>query len=282
MLNAAQHANLADQIRDDIDNNNIQLPTLPEVALRVRDAVESENTDAASIAAMVGNDAALSARLLQVANSPLYRGRVEIDSIQQAVTRLGLKMVRSLVVSLAMKQIFQATSDALDREFRSIWDESLQVAAISRVLAGNVPELENEQAMLGGLIHNIGALPILTKVDEIWGFDADQATIKALIADLAPEIGAKILQHWNFAESLANIPTAAYDLAYNPGPVPTYADIVLVARLQNLASLDEADSQEDWSDVPAFAKVGVEPEVIIIDMEGPAEEIAEVRSMLEG
>ena len=282
MLNTAQRADLADEIRADIESNRIQLPTLPEVALKVRDEVERENTDALTIAKMVGNDAALSARLLQVANSPLYRGRVEIDSIQQAVTRLGLKMVRSLVVSLAMKQIFQATSDALDTQFRQIWDDSLQVAAISRVLAGGVAELENEQAMLGGLIHNIGALPILTKIDERWGYDADPNLISALIAELAPEIGGRILKHWNFAESLANIPTACYDLDYDPGPFPTYADIVLVARLQNLAAKGSAEAQAGWANIPAFGKIGVESEVVIINMEGPAEEIAEVRSMLEG
>lgn len=281
MLEAAQTIDFADEIRNEIESNQIQLPTLPEVALKVRDAVESENSDAAKIAALVANDAALSARLLQVANSPLYRGRVEIDSIQQAVTRLGLKVVRSLVVSLAMKQIFQATSDALDRQFRQIWDDSLQVAAISRVLANNVRELENEQAMLGGLIHNIGALPILTKIDARWGYDADQATITALIDELAPEIGGRILKHWHFAESLANIPMACYDLGYDPGPFPTYADIALVARLQNLAVKGIAPSDRDWSDVPAFAKIGVDTDIVIVDMEGPAGEIAEVRSMLE-
>ena len=282
MLNAAQRADLADEIRADIANNDIELPTLPEVALQVRDAVESEDADTETIASIVAKDAALSARLLQVANSPLYRARAEIDSIQQAVTRLGLKMVRSLVVSLAMKQIFQATSDALDRQFRSVWDDSLQVAAISRVLAGSVARLENEQAMLGGLIHNIGALPILTKIDARWGFDADEAVIRAMIDELAPGIGEQILRHWNFAESLVNIPTACQDLAYDPGPLPTYADIVLVARLQNLAAKGEAGGQAAWSAVPAFAKIGFEPEVVIIDLQGPAQEIAEVRSMLEG
>ena len=280
MLNAAQADDLADEIRNEIESNQIQLPTLPEVALKVRDAVESENADSASIASMVANDAALSARLLQVANSPLYRGRVEIDSIQQAVTRLGLKLVRSLVVSLAMKQIFQATSDALDHQFRQIWDDRLQVAAISRVLASGVPELENEQALLGGLIHNIGALPILTKIDERFGFDADVEMIDTMIAELAPDIGERILKHWNFAESLANIPTACQDLGYDPGPFPTYADIVLVARVQNVAA--KTGIEGDWANVPAFAKIGVEPEVVIVNMEGPAEEIAEVRTMLEG
>lgn len=280
MQNAAEVADLAEEIRYEVTNNQIQLPTLPEVALKVRDAVETDLANAETIAAMVGNDAALSARLLQVANSPLYRGRAEIHSIQQAVTRLGLKMVRSLVVSLAMKQIFQATSDALDREFRKIWDTSLRVAAISRVLAGGVPELENEQALLGGLIHNIGALPILTKIDEKYGFNANAALIDQLVSELSPEIGAHILQQWNFAESLVNIPTACHDLGYDPGPLPTYADIVLVARLQNSAA--SGDAGADWSQVPAFAKIGVEPEVTIVDMEGPAEEIAEVLVMLDG
>jgi len=282
MLNATRSTDLAEEILAEIDSNLIQLPTLPEVALRVREAVENENADAATIAGMVANDAALSARLLQVANSPLYRGRVEIDSIQQAITRLGVKMVRSLVISLAMKQIFQATSDTLDQQFRKVWDTSLQVAAISRVLAGAVPELENEQAMLGGLIHNIGALPILTKMDEQYGFNADQAIVTSLIEELSPGIGARILKNWNFAATLANIPEACVDLGHDPGPAPTYADIVLVARLQNLSATGGPEAGADWSKVPAFAKIGMEPEVVIVDMEGPAEEIAEVRTMLGG
>ena len=282
MLDAAVNTDLLDEIRTEIENKTLQLPTLPEVALRIRDEVESENTDAPKVAEMVAQDVALSARLLQVANSPLYRGRMEIDSIQQAITRLGLKMVRSLVVSLAMKQIFQATSDTLDRQFRQIWDDSLQVAAISRVLATNVPELENEQAMLGGLVYNIGALPLLTKIDERFGFEAGESVVAHIIEQLSPRLGADILRHWDFADTLANIPTACVDLSYDPGPVPTYADIVLVARLQSLAGRPGSSADTNWSGVPAFAKIGMDPEVVMIDMEGPTEEIAEVRSMLDG
>jgi HD-like signal output (HDOD) protein len=97
-----------------IDERCLTLPTLPEVALRVRDAVEREDSSANQIANIVATDAALSARLLQVANSPLYRGRDPIDNLQIAVARLGIRLVRSLVVSLIMQQIFQATNDLLD------------------------------------------------------------------------------------------------------------------------------------------------------------------------
>ena len=282
MLDAAVNADLVEEIRTEIENETLQLPTLPEVALQIRDAVESENTDANTIATMVAMDPALSARLLQVANSPLYRGRAEIDSIQQAVTRLGLKSVRSLVVSLAMKQMFQATSAALDTQFRNVWDDSLQVAAISRVLAGSVAELEKEQAMLGGLVHNIGALPLLTKIDERFGFTAGETVVAHMIDEFAPSIGARILKHWRFSDTLANIPTACHDLKHDPGPTPSYADVVLVARLQNLSAKSSRGAEAGWPEIPAFAKIGMEPEVLIVDMEGPAEEIAGVRSMLEG
>jgi HD-like signal output (HDOD) protein len=282
MLDAAVNADLVEEIRTEIANRTLQLPTLPEVALQIRDKVESDDADASTIATMVAKDAALSARLLQVANSPLYRGRTESESIQQAITRLGLKMVRSLVVSLAMKQIFQATSDTLDRQFRKIWDDSLQVAAISHMLARTVPGLEKEQAMLGGLVHNIGALPILTKIDERFGFEAGETVVAHMVNDLGPEIGAAILKDWHFPNSLAMIPTACLDLEYDPGPAPTYADIVLVARLQSLATKNDTGVEAGWRQVPAFTKIGMEPEVMIVDMEGPAEEIAEVRGMLEG
>ena len=282
MLDAAINADLIDEIRIEITNKTLQLPTLPEVALEIRDAVENDSADAHTVARMVAKDPALSARLLQVANSPVYRGRSEVDSIQQAITRLGLKMVRSLVVSLAMRQIFQATSDALDKQFRQLWDDSLQVAAISHMLAAGIPQLEREQAMLGGLVHNIGALPIMTKIDEHFGFTAGETVVAHMLDELGPEIGTHILKSWNFPESLAVIPRSCVDPAYDPGPDISYADVVLAARLQNLAAKSRLDQATDLSRVPAFAKIGIDPEILFIDMEGPAEEIDEVRSMLEG
>lgn len=282
MQPAAESIDLAESIRHDIANNHIQLPTLPEVALKVRDAVENEVADSHQVAEIVTRDPALSARLVQVANSPLYRGRMPIDNVQMAITRMGLKLVKSLVVSLAMKQIFQATSDALDKAFRKVWEDSIEVAAIARVLANNVDGLEPEQAMLAGLVHNIGCLPILTKLDEILGFDVTDQQVRQLTSGLSPDIGCQILEHWNFTDSLVRVPCECIKLNRDSAQ-PDYADLVLVARLQNLVATGRGDGEsglEHWNDYPAFAKVGLETEVIVLDMEGPAEEIAEVRSML--
>src|SRR5690554_956947 len=93
-----------DYIKAAIESDKLQLPTIPEVALKVRQAVNKDNASDAEIAKTISSDPALSARLLQIANSPLYRARQKIESLQAAITRLGHNTIRSLVMNLAMKQ----------------------------------------------------------------------------------------------------------------------------------------------------------------------------------
>ncbi|MET0119929.1 MAG: HDOD domain-containing protein [Candidatus Thiodiazotropha sp. 6PLUC9] len=265
-----------DDLNKAIDSNKLTLPTLPEVALKVRDAVEKEMSNANEIAEIIASDAALSARLLQVANSPLYRGRVAIDNLQMAVARLGVRLVRSLVVSLIMQQIFQATNDLLDAKFHKIWEESVQIAAISRVLSYNLDHLDREQAMLAGLIHNIGALPILAMAETRDELIQDEAELDRVINELSPLIGQRILKMWDFPESLIKVPANFLNLEYESSGDGDYSDIVLVARLQ--ANLNPDDSVE-VSNVPAFSKLGMEPEVNFIEIEGVAEDIQEIEVM---
>ncbi len=267
------------KLNDAIDNNRITLPTLPEVALRVRDAVESERSSANQIAEMIASDAALSARLLQVANSPLYRGRVVIDNLQMAVARLGVRLVRSLVVSLIMQQIFQATNDLLDAKFRQVWEESVQIAAISRVLAANTDHLDKEQAMLAGLIHNIGALPILAMAENQEELLEDAAELDRVIDALSPRIGQRILKMWDFPESLIRVAENFLNLAYDSEGDIDYTDIVLVARLEAQMNADSAFDTSSLAQIPAFIKVGMEPEVSIIEIEGVADDIQNIEVM---
>ncbi|MEJ2395040.1 MAG: HDOD domain-containing protein [Candidatus Thiodiazotropha sp.] len=262
-----------------IDSNRLTLPTLPEVAIKVRDAVEKENSTAKVVSDIIVTDAALSARLLQVANSPLYRGRVQIDSVQMAVTRLGVRLVRSLVVSLIMQQIFQATNDLLDKKFRQVWEESVQIAALSRVLAGGLDHLDKDQAMLGGLIHNIGALPVLAMAenhDELLN-DADE--LDRVIAALSPTVGSRILNMWDFPPSLINVTEHFLDLGYQNEGEADYADVVQVARLEALVGKAGSVAMTEWANIPSFQRVGVETEVNIVEVEGVADDIQNIEVM---
>ena len=238
-----------DKLYKSIKNNTITLPTLPEVALRIRDAVEQEDTTAHHIADMVATDAALSARLLQVANSPLYRGRMTIDSIQMAVTRLGNKLIRNLITSLAMKQIFQATSDTMDSQLHAAWEQSVHVAAISRALSRQVSHLQPDQAMLAGLIHNIGCLPVLMMAENYPELVEDGIKLRHMVDSIGPYIGETILTEWGFPDSMTKIPGNYQNLEYDGGPEADYVDLVIIAKLQTLPS-DHYLTKSDWSQIP--------------------------------
>lgn len=262
-----------------IDSNRLTLPTLPEVAIQVRNAVEQENSTAKEVADIVATDAALSARLLHVANSPLYRGRVQIDSLQMAVARLGVRLVRSLVVSLIMQQIFQPTNDLLDKKFRQVWEESVHVAALSRVLAGGLDHLDRDQAMLGGLIHNIGALPILALAEEYEGLLENPQELDRVIDTLSPTVGTHIMQVWDFPPALVSVTEHFLDLAYQSKGEADYAEVVLVARLEALVGNANTLPMTEWAKVPAFQKVGVETEVNIVEIEGVADDVQNIEVM---
>ncbi len=262
-----------------IDNNRLTLPTLPEVAIQVRNAVERENSSAKEVADIIATDAALSARLLQVANSPLYRGRVQIDSLQMAVARLGVRLVRSLVVSLIMQQIFQATHDLLDRKFRQVWEESVQIAALSRVLAGGLDHLDKDQAMLAGLIHNIGALPVLAMAENVDELLEDEQELDRVISVLSPTVGTRILKMWDFPETLINVTRHFQDTGYQSPGEADYVEVVIVARLETTVGKANAVPMTEWAAIPAFQKVGVETEINIIDIEGVADDVQNIEVM---
>src|SRR5690349_5612322 len=88
------------ELIDAISSNRIVLPTLPEVALKVREAVEDPRADATSISKVLSNDAALSARVVRVANSPLLRAAAPILDLRMAISRLGIQYTCNLVVGL--------------------------------------------------------------------------------------------------------------------------------------------------------------------------------------
>ncbi len=93
-----------------IDTDRVVLPTLPEVALKVREAAEDPNVGVAELSRVIAMDAALTARLIKVVNSPLLRTSKEITDLQMAVGRLGINYTANLATGLAMQQMFQATS----------------------------------------------------------------------------------------------------------------------------------------------------------------------------
>ena len=251
---------LIEQIRADllqaIENDAVVLPTLPEVALEIREAASDPDVNIAMLATIIENDSSIAARILRVANSSLLRGLQPINDVKGAIGRIGLGYTSTLVTTLAMQQIFLSTKESLNQRMRSIWVQSTDVAAISYTLAKSQLHLKPELATLAGIIHQIGALPILSyAVGRGFLRDHPELLDQALL-ELSPEVGRRILEVWGFAQELIVVPEGCADFSRDIEKAD-YADIVTVARLQTYVGTQHPLAEVDWAEVTAFARLGL-------------------------
>lgn len=265
---------------DDLNQNRVVLPSLPEVAVQVRKVVNDPTATARQMARLIGTDPALTARLLKVVNSPLYRGQEKIENIQTAVTRLGAALVRNLVTALVMQQLYQAKGTQHTKQrLKTLWAHSAKVATLSYVIAHRFTRLQPDQALLGGLIHDIGVLPILRRAEAYPQLMNNSEALEEVIKHLHTIIGPFILDEWNFSPELVAVTSQHEDLWTSEGPEVTYVDVVIVANLHSYLGAQHHLTQMDWSEIPAFTKLGLTPEESIKTLEAAREELEEVRSL---
>ena len=263
-----------------IDNDELVLPTLPEVALKVREAAEDPDISIPQLSKVIGNDAALTARIIKVVNSPLLRTNKEITDLQMAVGRLGINYTCNLATGLAMEQMFQATSDVVDRKMREVWNKSTEIAGICHVLCKHYTRLLPDQATLAGLVHQIGVLPILTYAEDHSELLADSISLNHVIEQIHPIIGDKILRAWEFPELIAMVPGQYLDFTRDSAKVD-YVDIVQVATLQSYLGSEHPFTQLDWSRIPAFHKLGLDPDQNLNDDEDLSAAMEAAMGMLQ-
>ena len=263
-----------------IENDELVLPTLPEVALRVREAAEDPDVSIPTLAKVIGNDTALTARIIKVVNSPLLRTNREINDLQMAISRLGINYTSNLATGLAMEQMFQATTDVVDRKMREVWNKSTEIAAISHVLCRNFTRLPADQATLAGLVHQIGVLTILTYAEEHSALLSDSISLNHVIDRIHPIIGEKILRAWEFPDPIATVPAQYLDFSRTSAKVD-YVDIVQVATLQSYIGTSHPFTQLDWNQIPAFAKLGLDPSTLLQEDEDLSAAMDAAMSMLQ-
>jgi HD-like signal output (HDOD) protein len=220
-----------ESIRQSFKLNALKLPTLPEVTVQVRAVAADPDAGVEDLAAVIVRDAALTARLIRIANSPMLRGRMEVRTLPQAVTRLGFYYVRDLATALALEHSFEPDCAKARQLMQRITRRSRDVAAISHVLARHLTDLQPEQALLAGLMHFVGALPLLVAVSEQDLKDIGAPELFALIEQRHAQIGGELLRHWRFPEDIAAVPESYRDAVRDAEGPPDYADIVAVADL---------------------------------------------------
>ena len=261
----------------------LKLPSLPEVAIKVKAAVSDPNVNIKDVARIVESDPAMAARLIQVVNSPVSRGLDPVRSIKDAIVRLGLASTRNIVMSYAVKQLFKAKSALLKARMKQLYEHSVEVAAISFALANESKKFSSDQLLLAGLIHDIGVIPILTYIDET-GLEIDKETeLENIISKLRSVVGTMVIKHWGFPNDMLTVVEHCEDWHRDSGEKLDICDMVLISQAYSMLQHKDVTHLPKIHEVPAFKKLFPEkqdPEFALHVLEQAQDEIDEVKRLL--
>ncbi|BDM65444.1 signal transduction superfamily protein with modified HD-GYP domain [Shewanella sp. NFH-SH190041] len=223
-----------------LKDDSLVLPTLPEVAMQVQDIAGRPEAGLRDVAGIIGQDAAMSARLIKVANSALYGRGTAVDNVSAAVNRIGLVQIRSIATSIAMEQLFISTNEMVWQVMDEVWQSSVDVTAAALALLqccreqdaipAGITGLSSETLALSGLVHNIGALPVLTEAEANPELFTAIETLRATVRRVQGPLGGAVLKSWEFSPNVITVVERFADPAYLPSQV-SYLDFIRAAAL---------------------------------------------------
>lgn len=199
------------------DGHDLTMPLLNSVVERVLPRLGSPNCNIKEITREIGEDQVLAAAVLRTANSPMYRGIQKTSSVSAAVTRIGVKALRTILLHQSMRSAVFGKS-SLTRQFaNSLWKKSLADACVMRGLAG-VLNADQDEHHLIGLMHDIGSILVLRIInDQLKQGCAtiDQDAFEYLRRNTHQEFGELIARAWQLPPDLTSLIT---DHHSNPAP----------------------------------------------------------------
>jgi len=135
----------------------VKVASLPSIYLKIEKAIADEKTSNNDLADIVAEDTALAAKLLRLANSAMFSFPSKISAIPQAVTIIGSRQLRDLVLACSVTSVFKdMPAQLVDME--SFWRHSVASAVTARILSQTRNDSNIESAFVAGLLHDIGRL----------------------------------------------------------------------------------------------------------------------------
>jgi HD-like signal output (HDOD) protein len=247
-------------LASELSKGKVDLPSFPDIALRVRKVLGDEEVTQEQVVRVVGSEPALAARLMQIANSAAlnFTGK-PINDLRTAINRMGHNMVRSAAIAFAMSQLKKVDSlKGLEKPLDDLWKSSAAVAAMSHAVAKRYSKVNPDTGMLAGLLHGIGKLYILTRSSKHPALFADQATYNQIVRDWHSPVAKALLENWDMAEEIVTAVSDYEDLEReHSGPVDL-TDVLTVGNL--LAAFKEhPESLEiNMHDVAACKRMSID------------------------
>jgi HD-like signal output (HDOD) protein len=266
----------------ELSGGKIDLPSFPDVAIRVRRALADDKTNVEQIVRIVGSEPALAARLLKMSNSAaLNRSGKPVTELRTAIARMGYNMVRSAAISFAMAQIRNSAGlKGLERPLDELWHNDTGVAAFCHSLTKRLTRRNPDEAFLAGLLHGVGRLYILTRTPRFPELLGDPASLAAITRDWHASVAKAILENWEMSEELIQAVAEQDDIDREGASEADLTDVMIAANMLNTYMEQPQDLVLNMSGVTSFRRLGLDEGGCLKVLEESRGEIEALRQAL--
>jgi putative nucleotidyltransferase with HDIG domain len=277
--NAAAFA-FVSELAVEVSSGKVELPSFPDVAVRVRKVLADENVSNEQIARVVGSEAGLAARVFTLANSAaLNRSGRSVADVKTAVNRIGHNNVRTAAVSFAIAQLRRAAElRHISKELEEMWQEATTVAALAYATAARTG-VNADEAMLAGLLHNVGKIYILARAHRHNSLFKDPVALAQVVRDWHSNVGRAIVENWGFPEHIAEA-VGEHENIDRVNDERDVTDVLTVAVMMAGFFGHEADLELNMQGVKSFWRLGLDNEKCVHVMRDCADEISALRTAL--
>jgi HD-like signal output (HDOD) protein len=248
------------KLATEVSKGTIDLPCFPEVVIRISHALANPNATSDKVVTIVGAEPRLAARVLQTANSAAFNSSGKpLTDLRSAITRLGQQMVQSTAMSYAMQHMKnEASLRSIARPLTDLWNKSIAVASICKLLAART-KVPADEAFLTGLLHGIGQLYIMARaVSAINGLGGAQSWMD-LISGWQASIGKAVLQSWGFSEEMCDAVGDQDDIDRRWKHEASLVDVLIASLVLAEAQKTPEPRNLSIQGVNAFVSIGVTP-----------------------
>ncbi|HEY7929687.1 MAG TPA: HDOD domain-containing protein [Steroidobacteraceae bacterium] len=266
-----------------LSSHAIELPSFPDVAMRVHKVLSDEQVSTDRIVRVLGAEPMIATRVLTMANSAaLNPGSKAVTELRAAVTRLGIDALRSAVITFAMAQLRLAKNfKGIERHLSALWQHSVLVASLSYVIARRGNRANPDTTMLTGLLAGVGKLYILTHSMSHPALFADQVTYQRIIRDWHANIAKALLESWGVADEIVDAVHGHEDESRDlRGNSAVLADVLEVADILSLCKDAPELMRERLKERKSMARIGLDLESCRRVVTESQEELAALREAL--
>ena len=203
-------------------SSDARLPVFNTTALRIQQEIAKEEPDTRLIEKLIVSDQSLTAKVLSVSNSSFYKGLQQVETVRNAMVRLGINEVSNIVMLVTHEHNFRSKDPFVHGMMRKLWRHSLGCALGSNWLAKQcgLHALAHE-AFFGGLLHDVGMLFILTVIDDLkhsseLKTQPSDALLLEAMETLHTNHGHTLMAHWNLPEKYSQIARDHHHVEFDP------------------------------------------------------------------